>query len=168
MVSPSLSLSSSATVFCRFQKLINPGFWRLVLYRSVQARKKCRMLLTALCHVILGLGFPLASHSRVMVEPFLTTNFPSEGWGITEGGTGIKEGKYLVKTVFHFKFKFAEFGHSSLKSSSSQVLSFHFQILIPFSFNALQLTPYARNLLVEDMGKSIFPMNEIIGGSFPQ
>ena len=34
---------------------------------------------TILCHVILGFGFPLASHSRVMVEPFLTTNFPSEG-----------------------------------------------------------------------------------------
>ena len=41
----------------------------------------CFPMLTERLQVILGSGFPLAVHSRVMVEPFRTTNFPSTGWG---------------------------------------------------------------------------------------
>ena len=40
---------------------------------------------------------PLASHSRVIVEPFLTTNLPSCGKGCTLGGT---ENKKLSKNIF--------------------------------------------------------------------
>jgi len=43
--------------------------------------------LTILCQVIFGLGLPFASHSSVIVEPFRTTRFPSDGIELMEGGT---------------------------------------------------------------------------------
>ncbi len=58
-----------------------------------------------------GMGFPLASHSNVMVDPLRTTNFPSDGCGDTEGGTARKEKSRLT----HFEIFEKTFGEQGGK-----------------------------------------------------
>ena len=58
--------------------------------------KEIISILTLRCQVIFGGGLPFDSHSKVIVEPFRTTNLPSCGKGCTLGGTAIKKEKCIL------------------------------------------------------------------------
>jgi hypothetical protein len=62
--------------------------------------------LTDLCQIIVGGGLPLDSHSKVMVEPFRTTNFPSRGKGCTLGGTASKKQIFIKIKIQNRKRKY--------------------------------------------------------------
>ena len=62
-------------------------FKQTKLQNEKKTFKKIRIH-TCLSQVMVGTGFPDAVHSKLTSVPFLTTMFPSSGFGLILGGTG--------------------------------------------------------------------------------